>query len=149
MKIAKRKWVVLSFVLVAAMICASTVMASSHGPSATVSIESTSVAIGIGVQWGDGVLTFQGKEYKFKIDGLSVIDLGVSKISASGEVFDLKDVSQFAGTYTAAEAGIAIGGGVGAQTMKNQNGVVMKLKSTKSGIKLKLAPEGVTIKMKD
>ncbi|MFC1515868.1 EipA family protein [Thermodesulfobacteriota bacterium] len=148
MKSGKRKWVWLSLVLVAVMICAPTVLASSHEPSATVSIESTSVAIGIGVQWGDGVLTFKGKEYKFKIDGLSVIDLGVSKISASGDVYHLKDVADFAGTYTAAEAGIALGGGVGAQTMKNQKGVVMNLKSTKSGIKLKLAPEGITIKMK-
>ncbi|MBW1842069.1 MAG: DUF1134 domain-containing protein [Deltaproteobacteria bacterium] len=136
-------------VLFTCVLFVATAVAKDVEPSATVSIESTSVAIGIGVQWGDGVLTFQGKQYKFKIDGLSVIDLGVSKISAAGKVYHLKDVSDFAGTFTAAEAGIAIGGGVGAQTMKNQNGVVMNLTSTKTGIKLKLAPEGVKIKMKD
>jgi hypothetical protein len=57
-------------------------------------------------------------------------------------------VSDFAGTFSAVESGIAIGAGGGAQVMENQNGVVMKLKSTKSGIKFKLAPEGVTVKMK-
>jgi hypothetical protein len=59
-----------------------------------------------------------------------------------------KNVSDFAGTFSAVESGIAIGAGGGAQVMENQNGVVMKLKSTKSGIKFKLAPEGVTVKMK-
>jgi hypothetical protein len=32
--------------------------------------------------------------------------------------------------------------------MKNQNGVVMQLTSTKAGIKLKLAAEGMKIEMK-
>ncbi|MFH2219836.1 MAG: DUF1134 domain-containing protein [Pseudomonadota bacterium] len=122
-------------------------MAKDVEPSGTVTIESTSVAIGVGVQWGDGVLTFQGKQYKFKVDGLSVIDVGVSKINASGNVYYLNDIAAFAGTFTAAEAAIVLGGGAGAATMKNQNGVVMNLTSTKSGIALKLAPEGVTIKL--
>ena len=51
-------------------------LASGVEPSATVSIESTSVAIGIGFKWGDGVLKFKGKEYKFSVKGLSVVDLG-------------------------------------------------------------------------
>jgi hypothetical protein len=32
--------------------------------------------------------------------------------------------------------------------MKNQIGVVMQVKSTQAGIKLKLAPEGIKIQMK-
>lgn len=147
MKRGMRKYVWLSFVLIGAMIFASTAMASGEKPSGTVSIELTSVAIGVGGEWGHGVLTFQGKEYKFKMNGFSVVDVGVSKISATGHVYHLKNVSDFAGTFSAAEAGIAIGAGAGAQTMKNQNGVVMNLKSTKSGIKFKLAAEGVKIEM--
>jgi len=149
MKRGMRKYVWLSFVLIAAMIFASTAMASGEkpSPSGTVSVELKSVAIGIGGTWGSGVLNFEGKEYKFKMNGFSVIDVGVSSISATGHVYHLKNISDFAGTYSAAEAGIAIGAGAGAQTMKNQNGVVMNLKSTKSGIKFKLAAEGVKIEM--
>lgn len=147
MRKGKRKCVWLSFILIAAMICAPTAMASSEEPSGTVSIELKSVAVGVGGTWGTGVLTFQGKEYKFKMNGFSVIDVGISTVSAIGEVYNLKSVSDFPGTYSAAEAGIAIGAGVGAQTMKNQNGVVLNLKSTKTGIKFKLAPEGVKIEM--
>jgi hypothetical protein len=117
-------------------------------PAGTVSIETKALALGVGVSWGEGVLTFKGKDYPFKIKGLSVIDIGVSSISAQGEVYDLKKVEDFAGTFSAAEAGVAVGGGAGAQVMKNQNGVVMKLTSRKAGIQLKLAPEGLKVEMK-
>jgi hypothetical protein len=145
-KIEKRKCILL-FVLIAAMLFASTAMAKGEKPSGTVSIELTSVAVGIGGTWGNGVLTFQGKEYKFKMNGFSVVDVGVSKISATGHVYHLKNMSDFAGTYSAAEAGIAVGAGAGAQAMENQNGVVMKLTSTKAGIKFKLAAEGVKVEL--
>ncbi len=117
-------------------------------PSGTVSIETKAVAVGVGFSWGEGVLNFQGKEYPFKIKGLSVVDLGISSISAQGEVYHLAKMSDFAGTFSAAEAGIAVGGGTGAQIMKNQNGVVMKLTSKKAGVQLKLAPEGLKVEMK-
>lgn len=122
-------------------------VASDAKPSGTVSIESKTVALVVGIQWGDGVLKFNGKEYAFKVNGLSVIDIGISHISATGEVYHLEKVEDFAGTYTAAEASIVVGGGVGAVAMKNQNGIVMKLTSTKKGAQLKLAPEGIKVKM--
>jgi hypothetical protein len=134
-------------VLLTCVLLAATAVAKDVQPSGTVSIELTSVAVGIGGEWGHGVLTFQGKEYKFKMNGFSVVDVGFSKISATGHVYHLKNVSDFAGTFSAAEAGIAIGAGAGASTMKNQNGVVMNLTSKKSGIKFKLAAEGVKIEM--
>ena len=117
-------------------------------PSGTVSIETKAVALGVGFSWGEGVLTFQGKEYPFKIKGLSVIDIGVSSISAQGNVYHLNKIEDFAGTFSAVEAGIAVGGGAGAQSMKNQNGVLMEVTSRKAGIQLKLAPEGLKVEMK-
>ena len=139
----------LCFVVMATVVLfASTGMASDAKPSGTVSIQTKAVALGIGVQWGSGVLKFQGKEYVFKVNGLSVVDIGISQVSAVGDVFSLNKIEDFAGTFTAADAGIAVGGGVGAVAMKNQNGVVMKLTSTQKGVKLKLAAEGIKIQMK-
>jgi hypothetical protein len=69
-----------------------------------VTIESTTVALGIGVAWGDGTLVYRGKEYKFNLDGLSVGDLGVSKVQAKGTVANLKTVEDFEGKYAAASA---------------------------------------------
>jgi len=147
MKIGNRKTLTV-FVFLTCVFFSFATLSSAGEPSATVSIETTSVAIGIGFEWGHGTLKFQGKEYKFSVKGLSVVDLGVSTISATGHVYHLNRVSDFPGTFTAVEAGIAIGGGVGAQTMENQYGVVMSLTSTKAGLKLKLAPEGLKVQLK-
>jgi hypothetical protein len=124
-------------------------VAQDGPPSGKVWIESTSVAVGIGVSWGDGKLTFQGKDHTFNVKGLSVVDLGVSKITATGEVFDLKKLSDFSGNYVAGKAGATVGGGAGAVIMKNQNGVVLKLTSTSQGVQLTLAGAGVDIKLKN
>lgn len=130
------------------LVFTSSAMASDTTPSGTVTIESKSIALGVGVQWGDGVLTYEGKEYHFKVNGLSLIDIGVTSISAAGEVYHLNKIEDFTGTFMSAEAGIALGGGAGAVGMKNQNGVIMRLTSKKAGVKLKLAPEGIKVQMK-
>src|SRR5215831_4717832 len=88
-------------------------------PSGRVTMESRSIAAGVGVTWGDGKLTFNGKDYPFTINGLSVVDWGISRASAAGDVYNLTDVSKFAGTYVAAEAGFTLAGGAGGITMRN------------------------------
>jgi hypothetical protein len=127
----------------------TTAVGAQDKPVGTVTVESKSVAIGVGVSWGDGKLSFQGKEYPFTVNGLSVADLGVSKVTATGEVFNLKKVSDFSGNYVAAAAGLEIGGGAGAIAMKNQHGVVMRLTGTGTGVQLTLAGKGVDVKLKN
>jgi hypothetical protein len=131
----------------ASLIVAATAPGQSD-TSGKVTVESKAVAIGVGVSWGDGTLVYRGKQHKFSVDGLSVIDLGVSKVSAKGDVTDLKKVEDFEGTYTAAGAGAAVGGGVGIVTMVNQNGVKMKLEATAQGVRLTAAAAGLTVKLK-
>ena len=46
--------------------------AADNKPDATLKLTQRGVAIGIGVSWGDGIVTFKGKNYPFKIQGLSV-----------------------------------------------------------------------------
>jgi hypothetical protein len=127
----------------------SVAMAADPPPSGTVKLTSKAVAIGIGVTWGDGTLTFGGRTYAFSVDGLSVADLGVSDITTSGEVFNLKNVADFSGNYVAGEAGIAIAGGPTDTIMKNENGVVLRLHGTQKGARLTLAAQGVKLKLKN
>ena len=142
----RRAWV---GIVIAALVCVSGMaMAADEKPSGTVSMESKSVAIGVGVSWGDGKLNYKGKTYTFSVKGLSVIDLGVSKVSARGKVYHLNKVEDFSGTYAAAQAGAAVGGGMSVVALKNENGVVMELSSTQTGVKLTLAGEGIEIKLK-
>ncbi|HZM87325.1 MAG TPA: hypothetical protein VFF31_12435, partial [Blastocatellia bacterium] len=80
-----------------AMAVASTAVAAEKAtPSGKVSLESTSIAAGIGVSWGDGKLSFKGKDYPFSVEGLSLVDWGISKANATGDVYNLTDASKFA-----------------------------------------------------
>lgn len=140
-----RAWI---WVAAAALLGAGGMAAADDQPSGSVTIESKSVALGVGVSWGDGKLHYKDKTYSFTVRGLSVVDLGVSKVSARGEVFHLDKLSDFAGTFAASEAGAAVGGGMSAVVLRNQNGVVLELTSTQTGVKLTLAGEGIEVKLK-
>jgi len=135
------------FFIVAAL-AATALAATNPNPSGKISIESTSIAAGVGVSWGDGVLSFKGKQYRFSVDGLSLVDWGISKASAVGEVYNLTDVSKFNGTYLAGEAGFALVGGMGGVSMRNDQGVVLILRSVSKGAKLQLGPGGIKLTLK-
>ncbi len=126
---------------------ATAALAQSDAPSGMVSIETTSIAAGIGLSWGNGKLTFNGKEYHFSIDGVTLIDFGISKASAAGEVYNLTDLAKFEGNYVAAEASFALGGGMGGVSLRNPNGVVMHLNSVSQGARLQLGSSGMSIKL--
>jgi len=134
--------------LVMTALATNAISGESAKPSGKVSIQSKSIAAGIGVTWGDGKLSFKGKDYPFSVDGLTVVDFGISKASAVGEVYNLTDVAKFAGTYVAGEAGFTLAGGVGGMVLRNQDGVVMHVRSTSKGAKLQLGTSGLNIKMK-
>lgn len=131
------------------MVLASHAVAAEKAkPSGKVSIESTSIAAGIGVSWGDGKLNFKGKDYPFSVEGLSLVDWGISKVSATGEVYNLSDAAKFGGTYVAAEAGLTLAGGIGGMVLRNQNGVIIHLRSVSKGAQLQLGTSGLVIKPK-
>jgi hypothetical protein len=126
----------------------TTVAAQTLEPSGTVSIATTSIAVGIGVNWGDGVLSTGGKRYSFEVQGLEVGAVGVSNVQASGQVYHLRQVGNFEGTYVAVTGDAALGVGAGVLTMRNQHGVVINLQSTQQGVKLTAGAEGISIKLK-
>jgi hypothetical protein len=138
----------LALLLLVMALASAAVAAEKAKPSGKVSLESTSIAAGVGVSWGDGKLNFKGKDYPFSIEGLSLVDWGISKASATGEVYNLTDPSKFAGNYVAAEAGLTLAGGMGGMVLRNQNDVVLHLRSVSRGARLQLGTSGLIIKMK-
>jgi len=118
------------------------VLAQSTG---TLELSEGMVAVGIGFSWGHGTLTYQGKQYRVKVEGLSVGELGLDRATASGKVSNLTKLADFNGNYTGAGAGATVGGGAGATILKNQNGVVIELRSTTQGASLKLAASGLNL----
>ena len=120
-------------------------------PDATVKITRRSVAEGIGLSWGEGVLTYKGKDYPFSFDArgrLREVDPGMTAQELSGRVFNLKNLEDFNGNYTIIEGKEAASAGGTRATLKNQNGVVVNLVSTIEGRKFTLGREGMDIEIK-
>ena len=130
------------------MVLAHLTLAQEKKPDATLKLSTGSVAVGIGYTWGSGVLTYQGQEHPFSIEGLSVVDVGVSKAEATGVVYNLKRLEDFSGNYTGVTAGATVAGGAGATSVQNQNGVVINLTGTTQGLKFKLSVDGVKMTLK-
>jgi len=123
-------------------------MAQDKEPDAYLELTEGSVALGIGYSWGSGTLQYKGQKYPVEVKGLSIVDVGITKATAFGKVYGLKKLEDFNGNYTAATAEGTLGGGAGATKMKNQSGVVIDLFTTTKGVNLKLAPSGISLKLK-
>jgi len=117
-------------------------------PSGTIEISSTSVAAGVGVVWGDGTLHYRDTNYAFSIRGLNIVDVGISSITTTGEVFNLKTPDDLAGNYVAATAGLALAGGADAIIMRNDHGVVLRIHGMEQGLRFQLGAQGASIRLK-
>jgi hypothetical protein len=116
-------------------------------PSAYMWLSGGSVAIGIGYVWGNGTLYFSKdqKQYKFKLSGVSVLDVGGAGITAEGEVYNLASPADLSGNYSAVTAGLTVIEGGSVAYLKNDNGVVIKLHSQTGGLRFNLSANGMHI----
>lgn len=122
--------------------------AQDKTPDGKVEISSTSFALGIGGSGGSGILTLNdGTSYPFSVSEFNVGSVGLTKVSATGEVYNLKDISEFPGVYSEASADIAVGGGAGATILQNDQGVIMRVHSTQEGVGLAASLGGVQVKL--
>jgi len=120
-------------------------------PSGLIVLNFKSVGIGAGGSSGEGVLSYQGRDYPFTISGLNLGDIGASSFQGAGKVYDLKSPNDFTGNYVASEAGFAVRGGQSATSMRNGKGVtivVLAGEGKESGTRISLGASGVGIKMK-
>ena len=117
-------------------------------PIGEVTIHAKQIAAGVGYTWGGGTLKFGGKEYHFKVDGLNAGAVGLAKIDAKGDVYNMNSVADFPGTYAAVQAGGAFVKGPAGLIMRNDKGVVINLKAVQTGVQLTLGTTGLNISMK-
>jgi len=118
-------------------------------PSAYVWLSGGSAAIGIGFTWGHGTLYYSKdqKQYKFKLSGVSIADVGAAGITAEGEVYNLSSPADLSGNYSAVTAGVTVIEGGSVAYLKNKNGVVIKLHSQTGGLRFNLSANGVEIRL--
>jgi hypothetical protein len=117
-------------------------------PSGSVTLSGGAVAAGVGYVWGHGTLSYNGSSHRFKLNGVSVVDVGAAGITAAGDVYNLTNLQDFDGNYAAVAAGATVGGGASVAYLKNEHGVVIKLHSTTVGLRFNLSADGVHIKLR-
>ena len=122
-------------------------VAEGSVPSGYVWLSGGVIAVGIGYSWGHGTLynSKDQKEYKFKISGVSVADVGGAGITAEGEVYNLTSPADLSGDYSAVTAGITIIEGGSLAYLKNDKGVVIKLHSQTGGVRFNLSANGMHV----
>jgi hypothetical protein len=145
-----KKIAILSLVL--AVMTGFTQAASHHhsGPDATLRLSGGSFALGIGFRWGSGTLTYKGKQYSVKVNGLSVGKFGITGSSAYGEVFNLKHLQDFNGHYNVGGAGtrgVTLGSGKSGTVMTNQAGVIVRVSATQQGLDVNATGGGVDMQI--
>ena len=96
-------------------------------PDATLKLTEGQVGLGIGWSWGKGTQNYKRKKYPFKVDGLSMGNVGITKAEAEGKVYNLKKLSDFGGNYVAATAEATLAVGAGATALQNDKNVVNHL----------------------
>ena len=117
-------------------------------PDATVDMSQVQVAfIGSG-GGGTGTLFYKGGSYPFTVGGLGIGGIGASTLEASGDVYKLASVAQFAGAYAQGRFGYALGDKSGGDLwLQNEAGVIMHLKAKREGLMLSLGGDAVVISM--
>jgi hypothetical protein len=117
-------------------------------PSGSVTIHQVQVAfIGSGAV-GGGTLYYRGRSYPFKLGGLGIGGIGVSRLDASGSVYNLHRLQDFEGVYGQARTGWALGEqGKGQMWLQNGNGVYLRLKAQRQGLSLSLGADGMVVRL--
>jgi hypothetical protein len=127
-------------------ILSTEVAAQKPSVSATVTIHQVQVAFIGSATGGGGTLRYQGRNYPFKLGGLGIGGIGVSRLNATGTVYNLNRLQDFEGVYGQTRVGWAAGKeGSGQMWLKNTNGVYMQLKAQRKGLALSLGADGMVV----
>jgi hypothetical protein len=103
----------------------------------------------VGAGSGSGVLTYRGRDYPFRVSGLSLgVTAGASVSRLQGWASGIKQVSDFAGTYSSVGGGGAFVGGAGGVHLANEKGVRLALQGPKAGMEFAANLSSIKISLK-
>jgi hypothetical protein len=126
----------------------ATSASQSYAATGTVRLKITKVGFIVGVGGGSGTLTFQGKQYRLSVGGVSAGTIGAAGADLVGTASNLRTAADIAGAYSAVSAGVAVAGGGKAATLRNANGVVLQLQGRQVGFEASLSLSGMTISLR-
>jgi hypothetical protein len=103
----------------------------------------------VGGGTGSGVLTWRGRNYGFRMSGVSVgVTAGASVGRLEGWASGIRDIGDFAGPYSSVGGGTALVGGVNGVHLRNDKGVTMVLQGPKAGLEFAANLAGIMISLK-
>jgi hypothetical protein len=112
----------------------------------TVRIVFTKAAFVAGGGVGRGVLTFEGRDHRFTVYGLSMgVSVGASIGRLVGRAAYLHQLSDFEGSYSAVGAGGALVVGGGGAQLTNDKGVIITLHGVRAGLEIASNLSGIRI----
>jgi hypothetical protein len=122
---------------------------SSAQVSGHVRLKFVKAGLMLGAGGGSGVLTYRGRDYPFTVSGLSFgVTAGASVSRLDGWASGIREVGDFAGTYSSVGGGGALVGGIAAVHLRNDKGVVIELQGPKAGMEFAANISGITISLK-
>jgi hypothetical protein len=104
----------------------------------------------LGAGGGNGIVTYRGRDYPFRVFGLSLgFAAGVSVIRLTGWASGIRQIRDFAGTYSSVGGGGAFVGGMGGVQLTNGQGVRIALRGPRAGVELAGNIGQITISLKE
>jgi len=120
----------------------------SGPPSGTITLSVRGAAAGVGYTWGDGTLKYGSRKYPFTVHGVTIADVGFSRVRGHGRVYNLHRLQDFSGTYVAATGEATLGSGIGGQVLRNGNGVEIRVDQVTQGARLQGSADGIRLTLR-
>ena len=131
------------------VICAGLATSSHAQAPGYVRVVFAKAGLIVGAGGGRGVLTYRGRDYPFRVSGLSLgVTIGASAMRLAGRVSGLREVKDFAGTYDAVGGGGAYVGGVGGVQLTNKKGVTITLQGIEVGMEFAANRSAIRISLR-
>jgi hypothetical protein len=135
--------------MVVLVICAGLATSSHAQAPGYVRVVFAKAGLIAGAGGGRGVLTYRGRDYPFRVSGLSLgVTIGASAMRLTGRVSGLREVKDFAGTYDAVGGGGAFVGGVGGVQLTNKKGVIITLQGIEAGMEFAANRSAIRISLR-
>ena len=97
---------------------------------------------------GEGTLIYQGWQYRFSAENMSVSGIGNNTVDLEGAVYNMEKLEDFEGSYKPMKAEIKKGEGLSGLWTKNENGVVVHVYSKGQDLEIKLHTKGAKVTFK-
>jgi len=97
---------------------------------------------------GEGTLIFQGWQYPFSAEIMTVSGVGNNPVDLEGAVYNLEKLEDFEGSYKPMKAEIKTGEGLSGLWTKNEKGVVVHVRSRDQDLEIQLHTTGAKVTFK-